>query len=60
MFGQGVIGIKVNFSMENVWVFLDYVSLCKYYLKRWMVDNFNLNVVYFCIYFCISKYLIYN
>ena len=46
MFGQGVTGTKVNFSMENAWAFSDYASPRKYHLKRWTVDNPNPNAAY--------------
>lgn len=60
MFGQGVTGTKVNFSMENAWAFSDYASPRKYHLKRWTVDNPNPNAAYPRIYPRTSKHSTYN
>lgn len=53
--------MKVVFDVYGVYLFYyGQDSLRKYYLKRWMEENLNLYVVYFCIYLVSSVYIIYN
>ena len=60
MFGQGVTGTKVNFSMEQAWAFSDFASPREYHLKRWTTDNPNSGAAYPRIYTRTSKHSSFN